>query len=60
LPHALLCVRGERPRNHPENVSKPPEAARTVELAKELGLDAKAVEFRSRMHHAPKMSRVWG
>jgi putative ABC transport system substrate-binding protein len=32
---------------NPENVSKPPEAARTVELAKELGLDAKAVEFRS-------------
>src|SRR5215204_4245756 len=27
---------------NPENVSKPPEAARTVELAKELGLDAKA------------------
>jgi ABC-type uncharacterized transport system substrate-binding protein len=33
---------------NPENVSKPPEAARTVELAKELlGLDAKAVQFRS-------------
>src|SRR5262245_62500154 len=32
---------------NPENVSKPPEAARTVELAKELGLDAKAVEFRT-------------
>jgi len=31
---------------NPENVSKPPEAARTVELAKELGLDAKAVQFR--------------
>jgi ABC-type uncharacterized transport system substrate-binding protein len=28
---------------NPENVSKPPEAARTVELAKELGLDAKAI-----------------
>jgi hypothetical protein len=26
---------------NPENVSKPPEAARTVELAKELGLDAR-------------------
>jgi putative tryptophan/tyrosine transport system substrate-binding protein len=32
---------------NPENVSKPPEAARTVELAKELGLDAKAVPFRT-------------
>ena len=32
---------------NPENVSKPPEAARTVELAKELGLDAKAVQFRT-------------
>jgi putative tryptophan/tyrosine transport system substrate-binding protein len=32
---------------NPENVSKPPEAARAVELAKELGLDAKAVQFRS-------------
>ena len=31
---------------NPENVSKPPEAARTVALAKELGLDAKAVQFR--------------
>ena len=30
---------------NPENVSKPPEAARTVELAKELGLEAKAVQF---------------
>src|SRR5215831_6336101 len=32
---------------NPENVSKPPEAARAVELAKELGLDAKAVQFRT-------------
>src|ERR1700704_6779454 len=32
---------------NPENVSKPSEAARTVELAKELGLDAKAVPFRT-------------
>ena len=32
---------------NPENVSKPPEAARTVALAKELGLDAKAVQFRT-------------
>lgn len=32
---------------NPENVSKPPEAARTVELAKELGIDAKAVQFRT-------------
>jgi putative ABC transport system substrate-binding protein len=32
---------------NPENVSKPPEAARAVELAKELGLDAKSVPFRS-------------
>jgi putative ABC transport system substrate-binding protein len=32
---------------NPENVSKPPEAVRTVELAKEMGLDAKAVQFRS-------------
>ncbi|HKH28296.1 MAG TPA: ABC transporter substrate-binding protein [Sphingomicrobium sp.] len=32
---------------NPENVSKPPEAARTVELAKELGLDAKAAQFRT-------------
>ena len=32
---------------NPENVSKPPEAGRTVELAKELGLDAKAVQFRT-------------
>jgi putative tryptophan/tyrosine transport system substrate-binding protein len=32
---------------NPENVSKPPEAARTVELAKELGLDANAVQFRT-------------
>jgi putative ABC transport system substrate-binding protein len=32
---------------NPENVSKPPEAAGTVELAKELGLDAKAVQFRT-------------
>ena len=33
--------------HNPENVSKPDEAARTVELAKELGLDAKAIEFRT-------------
>src|ERR1700750_3457759 len=32
---------------NPENVSKPPEAARLVELAKGLGLDAKAVQFRT-------------
>jgi putative tryptophan/tyrosine transport system substrate-binding protein len=32
---------------NPENVSKPPEAAHAVELAKELGLDAKAVQFRT-------------
>jgi putative ABC transport system substrate-binding protein len=32
---------------NPENVSKPPEAARAVDLAKELGLDAKAVQFRT-------------
>jgi putative ABC transport system substrate-binding protein len=32
---------------NPENVSKPPEVARLVELAKELGLDAKAVQFRT-------------
>jgi len=32
---------------NPENVSKPPEAARAVELAKELGIDAKAVQFRT-------------
>ena len=32
---------------NPENVSKPPEAARAVELAKKMGLDAKAVQFRS-------------
>src|SRR5207237_384611 len=32
---------------NPENVSKSPEAARLVELAKELGLDAKAVQFRT-------------
>src|SRR5215813_12928712 len=32
---------------NPENVSKPPEAARAVELAKELGLDAEAVRFRT-------------
>src|SRR4030088_313190 len=32
---------------NPENVSKAPEAARAVELAKELGLDAKAVQFRT-------------
>src|ERR1700681_486215 len=30
---------------NPENVSKTPEVARLVELAKELGLDAKAVQF---------------
>src|SRR5215212_4531015 len=32
---------------NPENVSKPFEAARTVEFAKELGLDAKAIQFRT-------------
>src|SRR5437868_6676189 len=32
---------------NPENVSKPPEAARNVERARELGLDAKAVQFRT-------------
>jgi putative tryptophan/tyrosine transport system substrate-binding protein len=32
---------------NPENVSKPPEAARTVELAKAMGLDAQAVQFRT-------------
>jgi ABC-type uncharacterized transport system substrate-binding protein len=32
---------------NPENVSKPPEAARTVELAKQLGLDAKTIQFRT-------------
>jgi putative ABC transport system substrate-binding protein len=32
---------------NPENVSKPPEAARTVALAKELGLDAKTIQFRT-------------
>src|SRR2546423_1474044 len=32
---------------NPENVSKSPEAARLVELAKELGLDANAVQFRT-------------
>jgi putative tryptophan/tyrosine transport system substrate-binding protein len=32
---------------NPENVSKPPEAARAIEYAKELGLDAKAVQFRT-------------
>src|SRR6266404_3798463 len=32
---------------NPENVSKPPEATRTVELARELGLDANAVQFRT-------------
>src|SRR3981189_825316 len=32
---------------NPENVSKPPQGARLVELAKELGLDAKAVQFRT-------------
>jgi putative ABC transport system substrate-binding protein len=32
---------------NPENVSKPPEAARTVELAKEMGLRAEAVQFRT-------------
>src|ERR1700740_577997 len=32
---------------NPENVSKPPEAARAVELAKELGLGAKPVQFRT-------------
>jgi putative ABC transport system substrate-binding protein len=33
--------------HNPESVSKPDEAARTVELAKGLGLDAKGVEFRT-------------
>jgi len=32
---------------NPENVSKPPEAAQMVELAKELGLAGKAVQFRT-------------
>jgi ABC-type uncharacterized transport system substrate-binding protein len=32
---------------NPENLSKPPEAARAIELAKEYGLDAKAVQFRT-------------
>src|SRR3954469_24572424 len=32
---------------NPENVSKPPEATRTVELAKQLGIDANAVQFRT-------------
>jgi putative ABC transport system substrate-binding protein len=32
---------------NPENVSKPPEAARTVDLAKQFGLDAKAIQFRT-------------
>jgi putative ABC transport system substrate-binding protein len=32
---------------NPENVSKPPAAARLVDLAKELGLDAKPVQFRT-------------
>jgi putative ABC transport system substrate-binding protein len=32
---------------NPENVSKPPEAARTVEFAKQLGLDAKTIQFRT-------------
>jgi len=32
---------------NPENVSKPSEAARAVELAKDLGIDAKAVQFRT-------------
>jgi putative tryptophan/tyrosine transport system substrate-binding protein len=31
---------------NPENVSKPDEAARTVAFARELGLDARTVEFR--------------
>ena len=31
----------------PENVSKPDEAARTVALAREQGLDPRAVEFRT-------------
>jgi len=32
---------------NPENVSKPPEAARTIELARELGLNTKGLEFRT-------------
>jgi putative tryptophan/tyrosine transport system substrate-binding protein len=32
---------------NPENVSKPPEAAHMVELAKDLGLDGKAFHFRT-------------
>jgi putative tryptophan/tyrosine transport system substrate-binding protein len=32
---------------NPENVSKPDEAARTVALAREQGLDARAIEFRT-------------
>jgi putative tryptophan/tyrosine transport system substrate-binding protein len=32
---------------NPENVSKPDEAVRTVALAREHGLDARAIEFRS-------------
>jgi putative tryptophan/tyrosine transport system substrate-binding protein len=32
---------------NPENVSKPPEAAHMVELAKGLGLDGKAFQFRT-------------
>jgi putative ABC transport system substrate-binding protein len=32
---------------NPENVSKPPEVAQMVELAKELGLEGKAFQFRT-------------
>src|SRR3954470_3661150 len=32
---------------NPENVSKPPEAGHTIALAKQLGLDAKAIQFRT-------------
>jgi putative tryptophan/tyrosine transport system substrate-binding protein len=32
---------------NPENVSKPDEAARTVALAREQGIDARAIEFRT-------------
>ena len=37
---------------NPENVSKPPEAARTVELAKELGLGAKRFSSARPRHRA--------
>ena len=42
---------------NPENVSKPPEAARAVELAKELGLDTKAVQFRLGRGHRGRLFR---